>query len=114
GDRCHEPRPGQDGRHGGLTVTSEPVPRSRDEQEAAEASAGMELCRAAHERIIAATGELKDEATRRPSLLPGWTVRHVLTHVARNADGHARRLEAAMGGEEVARYPGGPAERDTD
>ena len=95
-------------------MTSEPGPSAPEHQEAAKASAGMELCRAAHERIIAAAGILKDETARRPSLLPGWSVGHVLTHVARNADGHARRLEAALRGEEVARYPGGPAERDTD
>jgi maleylpyruvate isomerase len=41
-------------------------------------------------------------------------VGHVLTHLARNADGHARRLEGALRGEDVARYPGGPAGRDAD
>lgn len=85
-----------------------------NEPEASEISAGIELCRAAHQRVIAAAGELKDETARRPSLLPGWSVGHVLTHLARNADGHARRLEAALGGEEIARYPGGLAEREKD
>ncbi len=42
-----------------------------------------------------------------PSLLPGWTVGHVLTHVARNADSHLRRAEAAERGEVVDQYPGG-------
>lgn len=28
-----------------------------------------------------------------PSLLPGWTVGHVLTHIARNADGALRQLD---------------------
>ncbi|MET0579484.1 MAG: maleylpyruvate isomerase N-terminal domain-containing protein, partial [Ilumatobacteraceae bacterium] len=30
-----------------------------------------------------------------PSLLPRWTVGHVLTHIARNADSIARVLDAA-------------------
>src|SRR5437660_5229665 len=93
---------------------SEPANTAPDEREAPEASAGIELCRAAHQRVIAAAAELGDEAARRPSLLPGWSVGHVLTHLARNADGHARRLEAALRGEELARYPGGPAEREDD
>jgi maleylpyruvate isomerase len=74
----------------------------------------LELCRAAHRRLVATLTELQDETVRRPSRLPGWTVGHVLTHLARNADGHARRLEGALRGEEVARYPGGRAQRDEE
>src|SRR5437660_10733430 len=91
---------------------SEPANTAPDEREAPEASAGIELCRAAHQRVIAAAAELGDEAARRPSLLPGWSVGHVLTHLARNADGHVRRLEGALIGKEVARYPGGKDQRD--
>jgi maleylpyruvate isomerase len=40
-------------------------------------------------------------------LLPGWTVAHLLTHVARNADSHIRRAEAATRGEVVEQYAGG-------
>ena len=36
----------------------------------------------------------------------------MLTHLARNADGHVRRLEGAPREEDVPRYPGGPAQRD--
>jgi maleylpyruvate isomerase len=39
--------------------------------------------------------------------LPGWTIGHVLTHVARNADSHTRRCEAASRGEVADQYPGG-------
>ncbi len=49
-----------------------------------------------------------------PSLLPGWTRGHVLTHVARNADGISRALGGALRGEIVARYPGGQAGRNAD
>lgn len=55
-----------------------------------------------------------DSDLRAPSLLPGWTRGHVLTHIARNADGIARALSGALRGEVVARYPGGRAGRDAD
>lgn len=42
-----------------------------------------------------------------PSLLPGWTVGHVLTHLARNADSMTRALETSERDEVVERYPGG-------
>lgn len=44
---------------------------------------------------------------RKPSLLDDWSVGHVLTHVARNADSHVRRAEAAVSGVVVDQYPGG-------
>jgi DNA-binding CsgD family transcriptional regulator len=36
--------------------------------------------------LVAAAGRMTDAEAREPSLLPGWTRGHVLTHVARNAD----------------------------
>jgi maleylpyruvate isomerase len=42
-----------------------------------------------------------------PSLCVGWTRGHVLTHIARNADGIADTLAGALRGEIVARYPDG-------
>jgi maleylpyruvate isomerase len=74
----------------------------------------IELCRAAHVRLVARVEHITDEQVRSPSRLPGWTVAHVLTHLARNADGHVRRLEGALRGEYVPRYPGGPTQRDGD
>jgi maleylpyruvate isomerase len=68
----------------------------------------------AHARFLEAIRQLRDEDVRRPSLLPGWTVGHVLTHVARNADSHVRRAEAAVRGDVVDQYPGGYARRDAD
>jgi maleylpyruvate isomerase len=47
-----------------------------------------------------------------PSLCDGWTRAHLLTHLARNADGIADTLSGAMRGEIVARYPDGPAGRE--
>lgn len=51
---------------------------------------------------------------RAPSLLPGWTRGHVLSHIARNADGITRTLNGALRGEIVARYPQGQAGRTAD
>src|SRR2546421_337158 len=68
----------------------------------------------AHMRLLEAVDRLTDEQVLRPSLLPGWTVGHVLTHVARNADSHVRRTEAAIRGEMVDQYPGGYAAREAE
>jgi maleylpyruvate isomerase len=57
---------------------------------------------------------MTDDDCRGPSLLPGWTRGHVLTHCARNADGQSRMLLAAMRGEIAVQYPGGDAQRQRD
>ena len=57
---------------------------------------------------------LDDASMRSPSLLPGWSVAHVLTHLARNADAHARRLSGALRGEEVPKYEGGERQRTAE
>ncbi len=79
-----------------------------------DAAAAIALCRAAHARLLACAGGLADDQVRAPSRLPGWSVGHVLTHLARNAEGHARRLEAALVGQDLPRYPGGSSQRDAD
>jgi maleylpyruvate isomerase len=78
------------------------------------ANEAIALCKTSHRRFLSTAENVTDEAARRPSLLPGWTVGYVLTHVARNADGHTRRLEGALEGREVARYPGGPKQREDE
>lgn len=79
-----------------------------------EPDVAITLCRSAHARLLAAVEGMSDEQVCRPSRLPGWTMAHVLTHIARNADGHGRRLEAALRGEELARYPGGSQQRSSE
>jgi maleylpyruvate isomerase len=79
-----------------------------------DAPRAVELCRASHARLEAAVEQMSDEQSRRPSRLPDWTVGHVLTHLARNADGHVLRLEGALRGEDVPRYPGGQSQRNAD
>jgi maleylpyruvate isomerase len=57
--------------------------------------------------LAASIAGLTDDVARRPSRLPGWTVGHVLSHVARNADSVVRRLEGAATGRVVDQYAGG-------
>lgn len=55
-----------------------------------------------------------DSDVHAASLLPGWTRGHVLTHLARNADGIERTVTGALRGERLARYPGGVTGRNAD
>jgi maleylpyruvate isomerase len=48
---------------------------------------------------------LSEAAVRAPSLLPGWSRGHVLTHLARNADGGRHLLVWARTGVETPEYP---------
>jgi maleylpyruvate isomerase len=59
----------------------------------------------ATEYLLTTVGDLSDEDMRIPSLLPGWTRGHVLTHLARNADGGTRLLTWARTGTPAAEYP---------
>ena len=68
----------------------------------------------AHARVIQALGDLGDSDIIRPSRLPGWTVGHAATHLARNADGHRLMLDAAIRDEIGHMYPGGREQRAAD
>ena len=81
---------------------------------ASDPTVAIRLCRASHARLLAAADRVSDEGVRSPSRLPGWTIAQVLSHLARNADGHARRLEGALHGEDLARYTGGSTQREAD
>jgi maleylpyruvate isomerase len=65
-------------------------------------------CQARLQQRIAGLG---DEVVRQPCLLPGWSIGHLLNHLARNADSVVRRLAGAVRNEIVDQYPGGPAGR---
>jgi maleylpyruvate isomerase len=56
-------------------------------------------------RLLATVAELTDEQAREDSSLPGWSRGHVLTHIARNADGLQNLLIWAATGEETPQYP---------
>jgi maleylpyruvate isomerase len=69
--------------------------------------------RAATERLIEAVSGLDPAAVTEPSLLPGWTRGHILTHLARNADALVNLLTWARTGVEAPMYESDEA-RDKD
>lgn len=73
------------------------------------AIAGVEK---AHRGLLVEAARVSDP--RIPSRLPGWTLGHLLTHLARNADGLTGLFEAATAGRVGDMYPGGPAQRAVD
>lgn len=62
---------------------------------------------AAHRRLEHALGTLTDDDVRRPSLLPGWSRGHVLTHVAHKTVSHVWMLEGARQNEVRHQHPSG-------
>jgi maleylpyruvate isomerase len=74
----------------------------------------LDGARNAHVRVLELVSELSDEAASADSLLPGWTRAHVITHLARNADGQRRMLDAARRGVLVEQYPAGRDGRATE
>lgn len=65
----------------------------------------IEQNEAATHRLLASAAELSDDQMREPSLLPGWSRGHVLTHVARSGDGLLNLLTWAETGVETPQYP---------
>jgi maleylpyruvate isomerase len=60
---------------------------------------------AATSRLLADVSVLAADQVGQPSLLPGWSRGHVLTHVARNADGLRNLLAWARTGVRTPQYP---------
>jgi maleylpyruvate isomerase len=77
---------------------------------AAELSARLD---AATQRLLRTAAGLSDEQAREPSRLPGWSRGHLLTHLARNADGLRNLLIWARTGVETPQYAS-PEARDED
>lgn len=73
--------------------------------------AATQLCLDAQARLASRVAHLTEKDIRSASLLPDWSVGHVLTHLARNADAHARRLAGALAGEDVPKYQDGEQQR---
>src|SRR6516225_2853443 len=69
-----------------------------------EASHSLDRLAAANDRLLATTTGLSDARAREPSPLPGWTRGHVLSHIARNADGLRNLLIWARTGTEIPMY----------
>ena len=70
--------------------------------------------KSSHRTLMGTLDSLTDAQARRPSLLPEWTVGHVIAHLARNADGLSNMFAGAARGEVWEMYPGGIARRAQD
>jgi maleylpyruvate isomerase len=58
--------------------------------------------------------QLAEDDMSRPSRLADWTIGHLLTHLARNADALGNLVRWAATGIETPMYPGGPEQRLAD
>ncbi|MEU2424907.1 maleylpyruvate isomerase family mycothiol-dependent enzyme [Streptomyces sp. NPDC007851] len=58
-----------------------------------------------HEYFMSALKQIGDEQLEGPSALPGWTGRHLLSHVGHNARALGRLAHWAATGEPTAMYP---------
>ncbi len=74
----------------------------------------VERIHVATAKLLASVASLDDVAAAGPSLLPDWDRAMVVTHLAANADGTRRAVEAAGRGEVAEVYPGGRPARDAE
>ena len=64
--------------------------------------------------VLATVRGLTDDQARGASRLPGWSRGHLLTHLARNADGMRGMVDGAIAGEVREQYPHGAEGRAAD
>jgi len=100
------PNPREGGTHG-------PSPGAGPDVALRRAERGLALACETTATLTEIVIELDDFAMRAPSLLPGWSRAHVITHLARDADGLLNLLTWARTGVEHAMYAS-PADRDAD
>src|ERR1017187_7981403 len=93
------------GEHGGDNARGDTVDH--------EVSEWLDRLGAATARLLATSAGFTDAQVREPSLLPGWTRGHVLSHVARNADSLGNLLRGAATGAQIPMYASTQA-RDAD
>ena len=70
-----------------------------------QVTAALSAIERSTQHLLATAEALDDASVRAPSLLPGWRRSHVLTHLARNADGLVNLLTWAKTGAEHPMYP---------
>lgn len=75
--------------------------------------AGLLLARRGQAYFSRTLNELRNDELDAPSLLPGWTRRHVVAHVGLNARALTRLTHWAATGEETPMYPS-PEARDAE
>lgn len=98
------------------SVEHNDVPTQRRANERSAVDRAVRLLpsvRDATERLDLIVAGLDDDAIHQPSRLPGWSRAHVVTHLARNADGLVNLLTWARTGIEHPMYASA-ADRDAD
>jgi maleylpyruvate isomerase len=83
-------------------MAQNPAKRRPVDSETAQQLAGIQ---ASTDRLLSSASTLTDKQAAGPSRLPGWTRGHVLTHLARNADGFGNLLHWARTGSRTPMYP---------
>ena len=73
----------------------------------------LELLRVETARLLRTAAGLDEVSVREPSLCAGWSRAHVLSHIARNADGLGHLVHWAVTGEPTPMYAS-PQARDAD
>ena len=89
---------------------SHPAPGPADSD--ATLSSALDEMAAVTDRLLESVDRMSPEAVQGPSLMPGWTRGHVLTHIARNADAITNLVLAARTGDGRPMYAGGPEGRE--
>ncbi len=79
-----------------------------DESTAAPDSSEITSCVRSERALVDAIGSMPDTDPAAPSRLPDWTIGHVMTHIARNADGLLSMFSGAH------QYPHGLDGRNAD
>jgi maleylpyruvate isomerase len=79
-----------------------------DQPDEREMRRDIESCLASHAALTEFLRSLDPVDPARPTMLDGWTVGHVLTHIARNADGIVSMLDG------FEQYPHGAEGRNRD
>jgi maleylpyruvate isomerase len=78
-----------------------------NEQQRRQLDSDVAGCAGSHQALLRTLDDLVTGAvveSERPSLLPGWTLGHVLTHLARNGDAFRHMIEGAAAGEVRTMY----------
>lgn len=88
----------------GSRLRARPAPSPPPPYDPAADLAGID---AAVQRLLDSVRPLSDRQVAGPSRLPGWTRGHVLTHIARNADGLVNLMTWARTGERTPQYGSG-------
>jgi maleylpyruvate isomerase len=84
------------------------------EREGARPVDDLDGVEVAYGLLVGSLSGIGDADARAPSHLPGWSRGHVLSHLARNAEGQTRMVTGVRRDEVMEQYPGGDDQRTAD